>query len=169
MVDDRLKKMLELKKAFECVAITAPTQMRQYYRKVADDVQDIIINEAKLLLLENQSEDGTIRYSHRGLPDKTAEWPVYSEELLSYSFPPETRPQTREACQIKPESWKLIDCSRDKSKKSNVRQTLHGNPQRTFRSYVRQTEEVLVREVRLSRYHRNKDHQKNPIDPLLNP
>ena len=54
MIDDRLIKILELKKAFECVAITAPTQMQKYYQKVADDIQDVIINEAKLLLLENQ-------------------------------------------------------------------------------------------------------------------
>lgn len=112
MVDDRLIKILELKKAFECVATTAPTQMQKYYRKVADDIQDIIINEAKLLLLENQLEDGTLRYSHRGLPDKTEEWPVYSEELLSYSCLPETHHQTKEARQIKPEFWKLVDCSR---------------------------------------------------------
>lgn len=55
MVEDRLIKMLELKKAFECVAIIAPAQMRKYYKKVTDDIQDIIINEAKLLLIENQS------------------------------------------------------------------------------------------------------------------
>lgn len=55
----------------------------------------------------------------------------------------------------------------DASKQSNVRQTLHGNPQRTFRSYVRQTEEVVVKAVRLSCLRRNKDHQKNLIDLLL--
>lgn len=112
MIDDRLIEILELKKAFEGVATIAPTQMQKYYRKVADDIQDIIINEAKLLLLENQSEDGSLRYSHRGLSDKTEEWPVYSAELLSYSCLPETRHQTKEARQIKPEFWKLVDCSR---------------------------------------------------------
>lgn len=70
---------------------------------------------------------------------------------------------------FEPEARLVRGSALDKSKKSNVRQTLHGNPQRTFRSYVRQTEEVVVKAVRLSCLRRNKDHQKNLIDLLLNP
>lgn len=49
------------------------------------------------------------------------------------------------------------------SKKSTVRQTSHGNPQRIFQFYARPNEEVVVKAVHLTCFRRNKDHLRLKI------